>query len=1192
MSDTWGTSQGGLDIDYGADSQPSQLDYGADDLTMTSQTQGISQTQTQTQTQTQPHHGGHTQASQADAFMHGHAHGTMLGADGHSQQADYLDGVFGAGVSVLDDLQPAEAFYHGTHHADALAHDLQHTHLGAEDDPNAPHAKGGLYGHSVIEDEQAQLDGDDDDDDDDDAEEDEDEYEADDLEDDLEDEAADEAEGDEDADAVETLENLPEHACKYCGIHDPKCVVKCISTGKWFCNGRGNTSGSHIINHLVRSKNNAVMLHKDSALGDSVLECYTCGSRNVFNLGFIPARADSFVILLCRHPCASPQVAKNDDWDTTQWQPIVQERSLLKWIVKVPSHKEQMRARQITPAQIDKLEDLWRDNPDATLLDVKKPRVETAAEAQEEELARTKLIYDDVYEYQNILGPLVEIEAEHVRRIKEEQRCDDITVHWDTNIKRQYVASFELPRQDIKLLVGDELRLCYPFSKNEVWQATGTVKKVPDTRSEEVELQLDLRRPSPSERSRLRSRPRNGDETAAAMLTLETVNTGYYLEFVWNSTVFDRMQSAMRRFAVNEAAMSDYLFHRFLGHQLNLPQLKFDMPKRLSAPGLPELNHSQLNAIRTVLQQPLSLIQGPPGTGKTVTSATLVYHLVQQRGQVLVCAPSNIAVEHLAQRIHLTGVKVVRVAAKTREQLEGDASFLSLHNQVENYTGSSKFTKLTKLKKELGELSEADERMYRRLYKKIEDIFLRKADVICCTCAGGGDRRIVAGKPYRTVLVDEATQATEPEILIPLVLGANQVILVGDHCQLGPVVMCKKAANAGLAHSLFERLVVHGVRPVRLQVQYRMHPALSEFPSNTFYEGSLQNGVTAAEREQPAVDFPWPNPEVPMLFYASMGREEMAASGSSYLNRTEAANVEKIVTRFMRAGITPDQIGIITPYEGQRAHIVQYMNFHGAARRSFYEALEVASVDSFQGREKDYIILSCTRSNDHQGIGFLNDPRRLNVALTRAKYGLILVGNPRALSKQALWHNLLLHFKEQGVLVEGPLDQLSPYMMHLSKPRPLANKPGQNQLMNQMLYDMILPGHPEVVGGHQHQQQQQQQNQGQSQQQYLGSALPAMPRDAFGLVGFDATANLRVPAHVLHDPQQPFLSQRSLPSQFSQTLSLDASQGSTLSSQGGFVTTDEMATQDTMATLSQDTVQGNTQSQHGFHSQDTAITDY
>ncbi|MEQ2300435.1 ATP-dependent helicase NAM7, partial [Ameca splendens] len=369
--------------------------------------------------------------------------------------------------------------------------------------------------------------------------------------------------------------------------------------------------------------------------------------------------------------------------------------------------------------------------------------------------------------------------------------------------------------------------------------------------------------------------------------------------------------------------------------------------------------------------------------------------------------------------------------------------------------------KLQQLKDETGELSSSDEKRYRALRRTAERELLMNADVICCTCVGAGDPRL-AKMQFRSILIDESTQATEPECMVPVVLGAKQLILVGDHCQLGPVVMCKKAAKAGLSQSLFERLVVLGIRPIRLQVQYRMHPALSAFPSNIFYEGSLQNGVTAADRVKKGFDFQWPQPDKPMFFYVTQGQEEIASSGTSYLNRTEAANVEKITTRLLKAGAKPNQIGIITPYEGQRSYLVQYMQFSGSLHTKLYQEVEIASVDAFQGREKDFIILSCVRANEHQGIGFLNDPRRLNVALTRARYGVIIVGNPKALSKQPLWNHLLNYYKEQKVLVEGPLNNLRESLMQFNKPRKLVNaiNPG-GRFMSTAMYnarEALIPG--------------------------------------------------------------------------------------------------------------------------------------
>jgi len=444
-----------------------------------------------------------------------------------------------------------------------------------------------------------------------------------------------------------------------------------------------------------------------------------------------------------------------------------------------------------------------------------------------------------------------------------------------------------------------------------------------------------------------------------------------------------------------------------------------------------------INAVRTVLSRPLSLIQGPPGTGKTVTSATLVYHLARlAQGPILVTAPSNVAVDHLTEKIHVTGLRVVRIAAKWREDLATSVSFLSLHEQARNNASKPELQRLLKLKAERGELGKGDGEKLERAIRASEQEVLKGAQVICCTCVGAGDPRLKTFH-FRAVLLDEATQAVEAEALIPIVHGARQVVLIGDHRQLGPVIMSKEAARAGLGQSLFERLICLGLRPIRLQVQYRMHPCLSAFPSNSFYEGSLQNGVTSGERCRPFLDFPWPDPQSPMFFLSCQAAEEISASGTSYLNRAEATQCERMVTRLLRAGILPSQIGVITPYDGQRAYLQQHMQLSGALRKDLYAEVEVASVDAFQGREKDYIILSCVRSNDNQGIGFLHDARRLNVALTRAKYGLVILGNARVLARHhLLWYHLLMHFKEKGLLMEGSLAAMRPSLLQLVRPRP------------------------------------------------------------------------------------------------------------------------------------------------------------
>ena len=429
------------------------------------------------------------------------------------------------------------------------------------------------------------------------------------------------------------------------------------------------------------------------------------------------------------------------------------------------------------------------------------------------------------------------------------------------------------------------------------------------------------------------------------------------------------------------------------------------------------------------------------GTGKTVTSATLVYHLTRQNmGQVLVTAPSNVAVDQLTEKIAATGLRVVRLASKTREATASSVDHLCLHVMTPLAAGDE-FKKLQRLKDEVGELTERDQKKYRALRNRTEREILQAADVICCTCVGAGDPRLKNFR-FRQVLIDEATQAIEAEALIPISMGAKQIVLVGDHCQLGPVVMCKAAAKAGLTQSMFERLVLIGIRPIRLQVQYRMHPILSEFPSNMFYEGSLQNGVTESDRQlrhMPGYtgkdDFPWPIKSKPMFFWGIAGMEEISASGTSYLNRTEASYVEKIVTHLLKMGVNSSQIGVITPYDGQKKYVAEQMRRAGPLAASVYEAIEVNSVDAFQGREKEIILVSCVRSSESQGIGFLSDPRRLNVALTRARLGLVLLGNPRVLSKNPLWAALLLHFKEHETLVEGPLNNLQQSFMTFARPR-------------------------------------------------------------------------------------------------------------------------------------------------------------
>jgi regulator of nonsense transcripts 1 len=742
------------------------------------------------------------------------------------------------------------------------------------------------------------------------------------------------------------------------------------------------------------------------------------------------------------------------DWELSQWHPLVQDRKFLPWLVKIPSDKLQIRARDISADQVNKLEELWKNEPDARFIDLDRPDA-----IDETELSPTLLHYEDGYHYQNVLAPLVKMEADYDKQMKESLSEESISVRWEKSLTGRNIATFTFggrhSAEVSRVVVGDELRLKLGSGAEYLyggpWEGLGYVKDIVDG---EVELEL---RPSIGGGGGRggggrggggrRNGGRNGgkkDGPIQHKKIPDQITDDYIVEFIWKSTSFDRMQNALKTFAIDDTSVTGYIYHRLLGHPVEeqlIANPKLPESDDFTAPGLPPLNESQIQAVAAVLQRPMSLIQGPPGTGKTVTCATLVYHLTKQNmGQVLVTAPSNVAVDQLTEKIAATGLRVVRLASKTREAVSSSVDHLCLHIMTPLAAGGD-FTKLQMLKNEVGELTDRDQKKYMALRTRTEREILQAADVICCTCVGAGDQRLKNFR-FRQVVIDEATQAIEAEALIPLTMGAKQIVFVGDHCQLGPVVMCKTAAKSGLTQSLFERLVLIGLRPNRLQVQYRMHPILSEFPSNMFYEGSLQNGVTELDRQLRHMsgyagkdEFPWPNKSKPMFFWSVAGMEEISASGTSYLNRTEASYVEKIVTHLLKMGVDSSQIGVITPYDGQKKYVQEHMRRSGSMAASVYENIEVNSVDAFQGREKEIMLVSCVRSSESQGIGFLSDPRRLNVALTRARVGLVLLGNPRVLSKNPLWAALLLHFKEHETLVEGPLNNLQQSFMTFARPR-------------------------------------------------------------------------------------------------------------------------------------------------------------
>ncbi|CAM0512780.1 unnamed protein product, partial [Fasciola hepatica] len=215
------------------------------------------------------------------------------------------------------------------------------------------------------------------------------------------------------------------------------------------------------------------------------------------------------------------------------------------------------------------------------------------------------------------------------------------------------------------------------------------------------------------------------------------------------------------------------------------------------------------------------------------------------------------------------------------------------------------------------------------------------------------------------------------------------------------------------------------------RTQYRMHPELVRFSSRVFYDNQIQSGVTALDRRG-CPRFRWPSSDIPTFFYSVESEEQLAPNGVSYWNPEEAKAVKAIICKFIDQGVNPSEIGVIAPYVGQKTYLIRQLA-SVANRRN--QGVEVSSVDGYQGREKNYIILSCVRSNRNRNVGFLNDPRRLNVALTRARYGLIIIGNPVTLSRDPLWNELLHFYHDQNLLVKGSIDSLQRAALISRKPK-------------------------------------------------------------------------------------------------------------------------------------------------------------
>jgi ATP-dependent RNA/DNA helicase IGHMBP2 len=428
------------------------------------------------------------------------------------------------------------------------------------------------------------------------------------------------------------------------------------------------------------------------------------------------------------------------------------------------------------------------------------------------------------------------------------------------------------------------------------------------------------------------------------------------------------------------------------------------------------LNEVQQEAVRFALAAPeLALIHGPPGTGKTRTLVELIRQAVRRSERLLVTAASHAAVDNLAERLIDAGVPVLRLGhpARVSERVVESTLDARLDASDARQRARRLMAEASELRRRLQrrrarggldprearELRDEAKRALREAHSQLDlarELIFAEAKVVCVT-AVGADPALLQGFKFDRVVLDEATQAVDPWALSAL-LCADRVVLAGDPCQLPPTVVDVTAAQSGLATSLFERLAAqHGERLLRLlSVQYRMHSALMAFPSLSMYEGKLVAAPEASEHTLlqlgVADDVLRPGP---LVFLDTAGKgysEERSEDDPSTKNPGQAERVALEVRRVLARGLAATDVGVITPYDAQVRVLRDLLRDACAA------GLEVSSVDGFQGREKEAIIVDLVRGNERGELGFLRDTRRMNVALTRAKRFLLVVGDSATLA--------------------------------------------------------------------------------------------------------------------------------------------------------------------------------------------------